>query len=47
MKKTAIVGLCALLGLTLVATVTLAWGPGFGPGGFGPPMGMGGPFGRW
>jgi Spy/CpxP family protein refolding chaperone len=31
MKKTAIVGFCALLGLALVATVALAWGPGFGP----------------
>jgi Spy/CpxP family protein refolding chaperone len=31
MKKIAIVGSCALLGFALVATVALAWGPGFGP----------------
>jgi Spy/CpxP family protein refolding chaperone len=31
MKKTFVVGLCLALGLALVATVTLAWGPGFGP----------------
>jgi Spy/CpxP family protein refolding chaperone len=31
MKKTAIVGLCVILALALVATVALAWGPGFGP----------------
>jgi Spy/CpxP family protein refolding chaperone len=31
MKKTAIVGFCAILSLALVATVVLAWGPGFGP----------------
>jgi hypothetical protein len=29
MKKTA--GSCVILGLALVATVALAWGPGFGP----------------
>ena len=32
MKKTAIVGLGLVLALALVATVALAWGPGFGPG---------------
>ena len=32
MKKTIIIGLCLVLGLALVATVALAWGPGFGPG---------------
>jgi len=31
MKKTLIVGLSLALGLALVATVALAWGPGFGP----------------
>jgi Spy/CpxP family protein refolding chaperone len=31
MKKTAIVGSCVILALALVATVALAWGPGFGP----------------
>ena len=40
MKKTTIVALCVILGLALVATVALAWGPGFGPR-FGP--GFGGP----
>jgi Spy/CpxP family protein refolding chaperone len=39
MKKT-IIGLSLILGLALVATVALAWGPGFGPG-FG--RGPGGP----
>jgi Spy/CpxP family protein refolding chaperone len=40
MKKTIIIGLCLALGLALMATVALAWGPGFGPGsgrGFGEP----------
>ena len=40
MKKTTIIGLSLVLGLALVATVALAWGPGFGPGsnrGFGGP----------
>jgi Spy/CpxP family protein refolding chaperone len=40
MKKTIIIGLCLALGLALMATVVLAWGPGFGPGsgrGFGEP----------
>jgi len=40
MKKTVIIGLCLVLGLALLATVALAWGPGFGPGlgrGFGGP----------
>jgi Spy/CpxP family protein refolding chaperone len=32
MKKTIIIGLSLVLGLALVATVALAWGPGFGPG---------------
>ncbi|NQT70457.1 MAG: Spy/CpxP family protein refolding chaperone [Desulfobacteraceae bacterium] len=40
MKKTAIVGLCGILALSLAATVALAWGPGFGPW-FG--RGFGGP----
>jgi Spy/CpxP family protein refolding chaperone len=40
MKKTIIIGLCLALGLSLMATVALAWGPGFGPG-FG--RGFGGP----
>ena len=40
MKKTTIVGLGLVLVLALVATVALAWGPGFGPG-FG--RGFGGP----
>jgi Spy/CpxP family protein refolding chaperone len=40
MKKTTIIGLCLILGLALVATVALAWGPGFGPG-FGPRFGPG------
>jgi len=40
MKKTIIIGLSLVLGLALVATVALAWGPGFGPG-FG--RGFGGP----
>jgi zinc resistance-associated protein len=40
MKKTIIIGLCLALGLALIATVALAWGPGLGPG-FG--RGFGGP----
>ena len=40
MKKTTIVGLGLVLALALVATVALAWGPGFGSG-FG--RGFGGP----
>ena len=40
MKKTTIVALCVILALALVATVALAWSPGFGPG-FG--RGFGGP----
>jgi Spy/CpxP family protein refolding chaperone len=40
MRKTFVVGLCLALGLALVATVALAWGPGFGPR-FG--RGFGGP----
>jgi Spy/CpxP family protein refolding chaperone len=39
MKKTMIIGLSLVLGLALVATVALAWGPGFGP----PGRGFGGP----
>jgi zinc resistance-associated protein len=39
MKKTIIIGLSLFLGLALVATVALAWGPGFGPFG----RGFGGP----
>jgi Spy/CpxP family protein refolding chaperone len=31
MRKTFVVGLCFALGLALVASVALAWGPGFGP----------------
>ena len=31
MRKTFVVGLCLAMGLALVATVALAWGPGFGP----------------
>jgi Spy/CpxP family protein refolding chaperone len=31
MKKTSIIGLGVVLGLALVATVAMAWGPGFGP----------------
>jgi hypothetical protein len=31
MKKTIIIGLSSVLGLALVATLALAWGPGFGP----------------
>ena len=31
MKKTFVVGLCLALGLALMATVAIAWGPGFGP----------------
>jgi Spy/CpxP family protein refolding chaperone len=31
MKKTAIVAFCVLLAVALAATVTMAWGPGFGP----------------
>ena len=41
MKKTIIIGLCLALGLALMVTVALAWGPGFGPGfgrGFGGPV---------
>ncbi len=40
MKKTTIIGLSVVLGLALMVTVALAWGPGFGPG-FG--RGFGGP----
>ena len=40
MKKITIIGLGLVLGLALVATVALAWGPGFGPR-FSP--GFGGP----
>jgi Spy/CpxP family protein refolding chaperone len=43
MKKTTIVGLGLILVVALVATVALAWGPGFGPGfsrGFGPAYGV-------
>jgi Spy/CpxP family protein refolding chaperone len=40
MKKTIIIGLSLVLGLALVATVALAWGPEFRPG-FG--RGFGGP----
>ena len=40
MKKTLIVGLSLTLGLALVATVAIAWGPSFGPR-FG--RGFGGP----
>jgi len=40
MKKTIIIGLSMVLGLALVTTVALAWGPGFGPR-FG--RGFGGP----
>jgi Spy/CpxP family protein refolding chaperone len=32
MKKTITIGLSLILGLALVATFALAWGPGFGPG---------------
>jgi zinc resistance-associated protein len=32
MKKTIIIGLSLTLGLALMATLALAWGPGFGPG---------------
>ena len=31
MKKTFVFGSCLALGLALVATVAIAWGPGFGP----------------
>jgi hypothetical protein len=31
MKKIAIIGFCGILALAFVATVALAWGPGFGP----------------
>jgi hypothetical protein len=31
MKKPITVGFCVILALALVATVALAWGPGFGP----------------
>jgi Spy/CpxP family protein refolding chaperone len=41
MKKTTIVGLGLILVLAFVASVALAWGPGFGPPGFG--RGFGGP----
>jgi Spy/CpxP family protein refolding chaperone len=40
MKKTIIIGIGLALGVALVATVALAWGPGFGPAsgrGFGGP----------
>jgi Spy/CpxP family protein refolding chaperone len=40
MRKTFVVGLCLALGLALVATAAMAWGPGFGPR-FG--RGFGGP----
>jgi zinc resistance-associated protein len=43
MKKTIIISLSLVLGLALVATVALAWGPGFGPGfsrSFGPAYGV-------
>ena len=40
MKKTTIVGVGLILLLAFVATIALAWGPGFGPG-FG--RGFGGP----
>lgn len=40
MKKAFVIGLCLALGVALVATVALAWGPGFGPR-FG--RGFGGP----
>jgi len=40
MKKAIIFGLGLVLSLALVATVAMAWGPGFGPG-FG--RGFGGP----
>jgi Spy/CpxP family protein refolding chaperone len=40
MKKSIIIGLSLVLGLALVATAALAWGPGFGPR-FG--RGFGGP----
>jgi Spy/CpxP family protein refolding chaperone len=40
MKKTLVVGLCLALGVALVATIALAWGPSFGPR-FG--RGFGGP----
>jgi Spy/CpxP family protein refolding chaperone len=39
MKKTIIIGLSVVLGLALVATVALAWGPGFGRGSGGPAYG--------
>jgi len=39
MKKTTIVGLGLILVLALVATVALAWGPGFGRGFGGPAYG--------
>ncbi len=41
MRKTIVIGLCLALGLALVATAALAWGPGFGPRfarGFGGPL---------
>jgi len=38
MKKVTTIGLCAILAMALVATVVLAWGPGFGPR-FGPDFG--------
>jgi zinc resistance-associated protein len=40
MKKTIVIALSLVLGLALLATVALAWGPGFGPG-FGPGLGRG------
>lgn len=39
MKKAIIIGLSLVLGLALVATVALAWGPGFGRGFGGPAYG--------
>jgi len=39
MKKTMIIGLCLALGLALMATVALAWGPGSGRGFGGPEYG--------
>ncbi len=42
MKRTTIIGLGLTLALALMATVTLAWGPGYGPGyGMGPGYGRG------
>jgi len=39
MKKTIIIGLSLTLGVALIATVALAWGPGFGRGFGGPAYG--------